>query len=138
MSTTLEDEVVIASFKPILNNGLMQKENPFETKVVENPEERALLFRLRQAATEELSRHNLSQTAWDAAMERANHNDIRARSFYVDYRVEELRDQDAKVGKAKQDEVTKERREKSKYENTVFLLLLVACLVIAIIFGKLL
>ena len=138
MSTIVEDELVIASFKPILNNGLMQKEQPYENAVAEVPEERKVIVRLRQVATQELSRHDLSPTAWDAAMEKANHNDIRARSFYVDYRVDELRLEDETVGTKKIDGDAKARSEKSKYENTVFLLLLVACLAIAMIFGKLL
>lgn len=138
MSTKLEDELVVAAFKPILNNGLMEKHQAFDPTIVVDHEERAFLQRLKQKATEELSRHELSEPAWNKAMDKANQNDIRARSFYVDYRIDELRHEQLSVERQEDSRISSEAREKAKYENTVFLLLLVVCLAISLIFGKLL
>jgi hypothetical protein len=138
MSTYLEDDLVIAGFKPILNNSLMEKNHAFDPTIVVDHEERAFSQRLKQKATGELSRHELSQPAWTKAMDKANQNEIRARSFYVDYRVEELRHDKFDTERKESSRISDQAREKSKYENAVFLLLLVVCLAIALIFGKLL
>lgn len=138
MNTHSDDDLVIARFKPILNNGLMEKQGAFDPTIAVDHEERALAQRLKQRATEELSRNNLSESAWHKAMEQANQNDVRARSFYVDYRIEEMRNEQVQTERGERSKITKEAQEKKKYENVVFLLLLVVCLVIALIYGVLL
>jgi cell division protein FtsL len=56
----------------------------------------------------------------------------------VDYRVDELRHDQFDTERKESSRISDQVREKSKYENAVFLLLLVVCLAIALIFGKLL
>ena len=57
MSTYLEDNQVIAGFKPILNNGLMEKNSAFDPTITVDHEERAFAQRLKQKASEELIRN---------------------------------------------------------------------------------